>query len=405
MKSFKTTKENERKKPVLFFIWERKIIWKGEAMSHYLFISDAAKEVKVESHVLRYWEEELHLPIKRNELGHRYYTEEDVDRFKEIKDLKERGLQLKAIKMILKDGKLDILPSGGGIKRESAALKGQGTEERQEASKTEEKGRESVPDRAAEQESSKTEEKERGSVPDREAEQESAGTEEKGRGSVPDRATEQEASKTEAKGRGSVPDRAMEQESSKTEAKGRGSASDGAEPQEDESVRDSADAEERENVSPNIPDQRQVGMKEENCGETADEARAVGNAAEEKRELPEASECGEEQKGLAIDIIGCRNPRVVEESKEDKSRRLQWLLQQLIRETLQENNGELCNQIRESVVKELDYQFRMQEEREELRDRRMAERDEEHYKKMDELLRKKSRKAFPIGGKKKKSAP
>ena len=79
-------------------------------MSHCLFISDAAKEVKVESHVLRYWEEELHLPIKRNELGHRYYTEEDVERFKQIKSMKERGLQLKAIKMILKDGKLDVLP-------------------------------------------------------------------------------------------------------------------------------------------------------------------------------------------------------------------------------------------------------------------------------------------------------
>ena len=79
-------------------------------MSNYLLISDAAKEVKVESHVLRYWEEELHLPIKRNELGHRYYTQEDVERFKQIKSMKERGLQLKAIKMILKDGKLDVLP-------------------------------------------------------------------------------------------------------------------------------------------------------------------------------------------------------------------------------------------------------------------------------------------------------
>ncbi|MCM1569907.1 MAG: helix-turn-helix domain-containing protein [Roseburia sp.] len=78
-------------------------------MSEYLLISDAAKEVCVESHVLRYWEEELHLPIKRNELGHRYYTAEDVERFKQIKSMKERGLQLKAIKMILKDGKLDIL--------------------------------------------------------------------------------------------------------------------------------------------------------------------------------------------------------------------------------------------------------------------------------------------------------
>lgn len=42
---------------------------RGAKMGNYLLISDAAKEVKVESHVLRYWEEELHLPIRRNELG------------------------------------------------------------------------------------------------------------------------------------------------------------------------------------------------------------------------------------------------------------------------------------------------------------------------------------------------
>lgn len=75
-----------------------------------LFISDAAKKVQVESHVLRYWEEELKLPIKRNEVGHRYYTDADIERFIQIKNMKERGLQLKAIKMILKDGKLDVLP-------------------------------------------------------------------------------------------------------------------------------------------------------------------------------------------------------------------------------------------------------------------------------------------------------
>ena len=96
-------------------------------MSNYLFISDAAKEVKVESHVLRYWEEELHLPIKRNELGHRYYTEEDVERFKQIKGMKERGLQLKAIKMILRDGKLDVLPAvqeqGAGAEENTAGAR------------------------------------------------------------------------------------------------------------------------------------------------------------------------------------------------------------------------------------------------------------------------------------------
>lgn len=200
-------------------------------MGNYMLISDAAKEVKVESHVLRYWEEELHLPIRRNELGHRYYTEEDVERFKQIKGMKERGLQLKAIKMILKDGKLDVIPP--------------------------------------------------------------------------------------------VP------------------------PLEDEEAQNGAHME---------------------------------NGVEEQT--------GE----LAIDIVPNRTKETKAlESKEDKSRRLQWLLQQLIRQTLQENNVNLCREIRESVVKELDYQFRMQEEREEARDRMLAERDEEHYKKMDELLRKKSR--------------
>ncbi len=65
------------------------------------FISEAAKEVKVENHVLRYWEEELNLPVKRNEQGHRYYTKEDIERFIYIKELKEEGLQLKAIRNVL----------------------------------------------------------------------------------------------------------------------------------------------------------------------------------------------------------------------------------------------------------------------------------------------------------------
>ena len=50
-------------------------------------ISDAAKIIDVESHVLRYWEEELEIEIPRNELGHRYYTDYYVELFKKIKDL------------------------------------------------------------------------------------------------------------------------------------------------------------------------------------------------------------------------------------------------------------------------------------------------------------------------------
>lgn len=214
-------------------------------MGDYLLISDAAKEVDVESHVLRYWEEELKLPIKRNELGHRYYTLEDVNRFKQIKSMKERGLQLKAIKMILKDGKLDVLAS-------------------------------------------------------------------------------------------------------------------------DEAVGE--------------------GNKRENLGGDNQGQYDYNESASH---------------GLAIDIVPNKNHALDVESKEDKTRRLQWLLQQMIRETLLENNSELCREIKESVVKELDYQFRMQEEREENRDRLLQQRDEEYYKKMDELLRKKSKPKF-FSAKKKK---
>lgn len=221
---------------------------------NYLLISDAAKEVHVESHVLRYWEEELHLPIRRNELGHRYYTKEDVERFKQIKNMKERGLQLKAIKMILKDGKIDVMMP----------------EEEKEAIKKQE---------------------------------------------------------------------------------------------------DDNRAGDKHNVDSRAVDNR-----------TGDNRGAYHKETDNKADV------------MSIDIVDSRDTAVVPESKEDKARRLQWLLQQLIRETLQENNRELCSQIKDNVVKELDYQFRAREEREEERDRRQVQRNEEYYQRMDELLRTKSRK-------------
>ena len=257
-------------------------------MSNYLFISDAAKEVKVESHVLRYWEEELHLPIKRNELGHRYYTEEDVERFKQIKNMKERGLQLKAIKMILKDGKLDVLSMeetgmDRTVKRNQAEIMGQ-------------RGAQS-------------------------------------------RMSQHMGAEMGVQGQRTSQSRASQ-----------------------------AGIQKMRNADAKLP-RAEMPMKNH----------------------IESSVTGESE-GLAINIISAKEKEpAIQESREDKSRRLQWLLQQLIKQTLQENNIELCREIRDSVVKELDYQFRMQEEREDARDRMMEERNEEHYRRMDELIRKKSR--------------
>ncbi len=64
-------------------------------------ISEAAKQVHVESHVLRYWEEELDLKIGRTEMGHRYYTEDDIQLFLCIRKLKNEGMLLRDLKPLI----------------------------------------------------------------------------------------------------------------------------------------------------------------------------------------------------------------------------------------------------------------------------------------------------------------
>lgn len=223
-----------------------------EQQARYL-ISDAAKQVEVESHVLRYWEEELGIPIKRNELGHRYYTKEDVECFKEIKNLKEQGLQLKAIRMVLKDGKLERLNN-------------------------------------------------------------------------------------------------HEMQSNVAEYTGK-----------------------KENKA-----------LESNEKEKEETERAEGHTGEEKQ---------------MIEIIATKDiTDRAKENKEEKSVRLQMLLQHMIAEAVRENNKELCSEIKECVLKEMDYQFRLQEEREETRYEERSKKEDEHFKKIDELLR-----SFTKKGKKNES--
>lgn len=210
-------------------------------------ISDASKLVEVESHVLRYWEEELGIPIKRNELGHRYYTQEDIERFREIKNLKEQGLQLKAIRMILKNGKLENITGTGEEKR--------------------------------------------------------------------------------------------------------------------------------------------IQMIE-----------IVG-----ERELSETKPAARTETGTGLGTEMARTETAMEmkldwqDSREEKSRRLQLLLQHMISEAVRENNRELYEELRDCILKEMDYQFRQQEEREEERENGRKKREEDHYLRIDELLRDKGRKKEKTG--------
>ena len=256
-------------------------------MENYVLISDAAKEVEVESHVLRYWEEELNLPIHRNEQGHRFYTREDVDRFKQIKKLKEGGLQLKAIRMILKDGKLNLL-----------------TPMTEELEPGQEKISETV---------------------------------------------------------------------------------------------------QKVNIE-YIEEERKEGGKEwrkEDRKEGGKEWREEEKKEEKKEEMEELRtdrDIIEKEKYESRGIIKNKNTgadgSLEQLSTEEKVKRLKWLLQQLIGETLQENNRQLCEDIRESVIKELDYQFRTQEERLEENERKREQREEAYYQKLDELMRSKLKKGF-----------
>lgn len=105
-------------------------------------ISEAARLLEVENHVLRYWEEELGLTIPRNELGHRYYREEEIQLLNCIKELKNKGFQLKAVKEVLPDLEQKKLIDVHKLLATQVELENMGIEE-EESSREEDRTRES----------------------------------------------------------------------------------------------------------------------------------------------------------------------------------------------------------------------------------------------------------------------
>ena len=61
-------------------------------------ISDTSRQLKVEPHVLRYWEEEGLLKVPRNAKGHRCYTEAEFAAIRDIQKMKAEGLSIKDIR-------------------------------------------------------------------------------------------------------------------------------------------------------------------------------------------------------------------------------------------------------------------------------------------------------------------
>ena len=64
-------------------------------------IKEVATMLDIESYVLRYYEKELELEIHRNAQGHRIYDDKDIEMLRQIKDFREQGLELKAIRNVL----------------------------------------------------------------------------------------------------------------------------------------------------------------------------------------------------------------------------------------------------------------------------------------------------------------
>lgn len=64
-------------------------------------VQEAVRLIGVESHVLRYWEEELGITVGRTKQGYRLYSEENIRLFRQVKELKTQGIGLKAIRLLL----------------------------------------------------------------------------------------------------------------------------------------------------------------------------------------------------------------------------------------------------------------------------------------------------------------
>ena len=77
----------------------------------FLTVKDVAEMLETEPYVLRFYEKELNLTIKRNTKGHRVYTIEDVEMFRRILEMREQGLQLKAIEGIMHDSNQEVKES------------------------------------------------------------------------------------------------------------------------------------------------------------------------------------------------------------------------------------------------------------------------------------------------------
>ena len=72
--------------------------------------------------------------------------------------------------------------------------------------------------------------------------------------------------------------------------------------------------------------------------------------------------------------------------KGEKAYRLQMLLKGLVKEAVQESNAQMAEDIKESIIKEMDYQFRIAAEEQEKQQRLYQKQQEEYFEKLDYMI-------------------
>ena len=76
-------REQEKRQP-------RPVAEENLAQAQYHLVSEVCRNLGVEPHVLRYWEKEFELTVKRNSAGRRMYSEDQVEKLRTIKHLLRR---------------------------------------------------------------------------------------------------------------------------------------------------------------------------------------------------------------------------------------------------------------------------------------------------------------------------
>ncbi|QXM06046.1 MerR family transcriptional regulator [Crassaminicella indica] len=71
-------------------------------------ISEVSKITGYEPHVLRYYENDFNLDIPRIDSNRRYYTYKEIEQFIYIKELQQKGLTNKQIKLVLESPELVV---------------------------------------------------------------------------------------------------------------------------------------------------------------------------------------------------------------------------------------------------------------------------------------------------------